>query len=238
MTAVAETGTAEAPWAWRPISTHRRGRPADRAARLDAGGVPEDAGPADRRARRTPRSSACSPRATGSPGRRRCGARRSCWPRCRTRPGTGSTSTPRPRRSARTGTTSPPPHRGPAEVLVDLQLPDAHLRRRRHHRLAGGRRRDLQPGAAVPQLLRAVRAGRCGSARRSRSTSGRASTAADHDARHRRAARDGAGRGGPVVVAVADDVRPARRGVAELEQSMRWRSSGTATTSCGSASST
>ena len=49
---------------------------------------------------RTPRSSGCSPRATGSPARRRCAARRSCWPRCRTRPATGSTSTPRARRSA------------------------------------------------------------------------------------------------------------------------------------------
>ena len=40
---------------------------------------------------------------------------------------------------------------GQAEVLVDLQLPDADLRRRRRDRLAGRRRRDLQPGAAVPQ---------------------------------------------------------------------------------------
>ena len=38
----------------------------------------------------------------------------------------------------------------PAEVLLDLQLPDADLRRRRRHRLARRRRRDLQPGAAVP----------------------------------------------------------------------------------------
>ena len=44
-----------------------------------------------------------------------------------------------------------------AEVLVDLQLPDAEFRRCRCHRLAGGRVRDLQPGPAVPQLLRAVR---------------------------------------------------------------------------------
>jgi len=31
------------------------------------------------------------PEGSGSPGRRLCGARRSCWPRCRTRPGTGCT---------------------------------------------------------------------------------------------------------------------------------------------------
>ena len=56
---------------------------------------------------RTPRSSACSPRATGSPARRRCAARRSCWPRCRTRPATGSTSTPPARRSASPAPSSP-----------------------------------------------------------------------------------------------------------------------------------
>jgi len=44
------------------------------------------------------------------------------------------------------------------EVLLDLQLPDAHVRRCRRHRLAGGRGRDLQPGAAVPFLVRPVRA--------------------------------------------------------------------------------
>ncbi len=37
----------------------------------------------------------------------------------------------------------------------------------------------------------------------------------DDDARHRRAARDGAGRDRPVLVAVADDVRPARRPLAQ-----------------------
>src|ERR1700761_6929916 len=45
--------------------------------------------------------------------------------------------------------------RGAAEVFVDLQLPHADVRRRRRDRVAGRRRRDLQPGAAVPQLLRA-----------------------------------------------------------------------------------
>ena len=36
---------------------------------------------------------------------------------------------------------------GRAEVLLDLQLPDALVRGHGHHRLAGRRRRDLQPGA-------------------------------------------------------------------------------------------
>ena len=61
----------------------------------------------------------------------------------------------------------------------------------------------------------------------------------DDDARHRRAAGDGAGVGRPVVVAVADDVRPARRRLARTPRS-RWRggSSATPTTSCASGSST
>ena len=110
-----------------------------------------------------------------------------------------------------------------AEVLLDLQLPDAVVRRRRHHRLAGRRRRDLQPGAAVPHLLRALRprddpdlqGGVLPPAAGLRA-------ADDDDGRHRRAARDGPGVGGPVLVAVADDVRPARRRLAHTEQSMAW----------------
>ena len=46
-----------------------------------------------------------------------------------------------------------------AEVLLDLQLPDADLGRHGRDRLAGRRRRDRQPGAALPLLLRPVRAG-------------------------------------------------------------------------------
>jgi len=52
----------------------------------------------------------------------------------------------------------PPDHRR-AEVLLDLQLPGPQLRRRRRHRLAGRRCCHLQPGAAVPLVVRAVRAG-------------------------------------------------------------------------------
>ena len=43
-----------------------------------------------------------------------------------------------------------------AEVLLDLQLPDAHVGRLRRDRLAGRRRRDHEPGAALPVLLRPV----------------------------------------------------------------------------------
>src|SRR6266508_3892228 len=45
----------------------------------------------------TPRSSGCSRRATGSAGRRRSSARRSCWRKCRTKRATGCTCTRRPR---------------------------------------------------------------------------------------------------------------------------------------------
>ena len=50
-------------------------------------------------------------------------------------------------------------HRRPAEVLLDLQLPDADLGRHRRDRLARRRRGDHQPGPAVPLLLRPVCAG-------------------------------------------------------------------------------
>ena len=104
----------------------------------------------------------------------------------------------------------------PAEVLLDLQLPDADLRRRRRHRLARRRRRDLQPGAAVPVVVRAVRAGDDPDLQGGVVPPAAGLRAADDDdARHGRAAGDGAGRDEPLVVAVADDVRAAGRRVAE-----------------------
>ena len=50
-------------------------------------------------------------------------------------------------------------HRRQGEVLVDLQLPDADVGRHGRDRLARRRRRDLQPGAAVPRIVRTVRPG-------------------------------------------------------------------------------
>ena len=129
---------------------------------------------------------------------------------------------------------------GAAEVLLDLQLPDAVLRRRRRHRLARRRRRDLQPGAAVPHLLRPLRPGDDPDLQGGVLPPAAGLRAADDDdARHRRAAGDGAGVGRPVLVAVADDVRPARRRLARTPPS-RWPggSSGTPTTTCASGSST
>ena len=82
-----------------------------------------------------------------------------------------------------------------------------------HDRLAGRRRGDHEPGAADALLVRALRA-RDGARlpRRELPPAPGLRVAADDDeAGHRRAARDGAGRGQPLVVAEPDDVRPARR---------------------------
>ncbi len=102
-----------------------------------------------------PRSSACCRRATGSPARRRCGARRSCWPRCRTRRATASTSI----RAAETLGTSREEmiealHSGKAKYSTIFNYPTLDLGRHRRDRLAGRRRGDHEPGAAAAHLLR------------------------------------------------------------------------------------
>ena len=102
-------------------------------------------------------------------------------------------------------------------VLLDLQLHDPDLGRHGRHRLARRRRRDLQPGAAVPGLLRPVRP-RDGAHLQGGvvpPAAGLRDPARAH-AGHARAAADGAGLGRPLVLARAHDVRPARRPVAEL----------------------
>ena len=100
---------------------------------------------------------------------------------------------------------------GASEVLLDLQLPDVDMGRHRRDRLAGRRRGHHEPDPAVPLLLRPL----C--ARDGADLQGRvvppAAGLRDHGdalARHRGAEGDGAGRAQPVVVAGADDVRPAR----------------------------
>ena len=198
------------------FDAHHRAQRPDRAARLDARGLPQDAGPADRPARalRDHRHAAggqldhpgavAAPQ--GDPAREGAGRGRP-----RALPLLGHRDARRlPRRAHRDA------HRGPAEVLLDLQLPDAVVRRRRHHRLARRRRRDLQPGAAVPDVVRPLRPGDDPDLQGGVVPPAPGLRAADDDdARHRRAAGDGAGVGGPVLVAVADDVRPARRGLAQ-----------------------
>ena len=50
-------------------------------------------------------------------------------------------------------------HTRQGQVQQHLQLPDADLGRHRHHRLAGRRRGDHEPGADLPlQLMRPMRA--------------------------------------------------------------------------------
>ena len=218
---------------------HRRRRP-DRAAGRDAGRVPQDPDPADRAARALGdhRHAAggqldqsrpvAAPQ--GDPDGQGAGRGR---PRA---------LPVRRRRDARRGPGRParPAAQRPAEVLQHLQLPDPDLGRHRRDRLAGRRRRDRQPGPALPLLLRAVRAGD-GPGLQGGVVPPAAGVRDPAHAVQRNAGAegDGPGRAGPLVVAVADDVRSAglRR---RRTRSSRWRggSSGTATTSCVSASST
>ena len=162
---------------------------------------------------RTRKSSACCPKATGSPARRRLQRKAILLAKVQDEAGHGlylycggrdARRQPRPAAGAL--------HERQGEVQLDLQLPDADLGRCRRDRLAGRRRGHHEPGAALPLLLRAV----C--ARDDPHLQGRELPPAPGlralltmMQRHGRAAGDGAGRGEPLVVAVADDVRPARR---------------------------
>ena len=109
----------------------------------------------------------------------------------------------------------------------------------------GARRRrcDRQPGAAVPLLLRSLRAGHGAGVQGGVVPPAAGVRDPAHALpRHRGAEGDGPGRRGPLVVAEPDDVRPVRqrpRGHGRAHRS-RWPggSSGSATTTCGSASST
>ena len=102
-----------------------------------------------------------------------------------------------------------------AEVLQHLQLPDPDLGGHGRDRLAGGRRRDHEPGPAVPLLLRPVRPGDGPGLQGGVVPPAAGLRDPAHPvARHAGAARDGAGCDRPVLVAVADDVRPTGRGLA------------------------
>ena len=116
------------------------------------------------------------------------------------------------------------PARRQGQVLVDLQLPDADVGRHRRDRLAGRRRGDHEPDSAVPLLVRPVRAGD-GAHLQGRDLPP-APGLRHHDVavpRHAGAEGDGAGRAQPLVVAVADDVRPARRRSVHSAQSAQWK---------------
>ena len=173
---------------------HRRRRQ-DRAEGLDAGGLPQDAGPADLAARafgdrrHAARGQLDHARAVaeaqGDPDGQGAGRGR---PRALPLLGGGDArrvARPDGRRSARR----------PRQVLVDLQLPDAHLGRHRHDRLARRRRGDHEPDPAVPLLVRPVRAG--DGAHLQGGELPPAAGLRHHDgarARHARAEGDGAGR--------------------------------------------
>lgn len=194
---------------------HRR-RPEDRAAGLDARAVPQDAAAADFAARalrgggHAARGQLDQPgavaQAQGDPGGQGAG-------RSRPRPlplFRGGDARQLARRDDRCAA------RGPRQILVHLQLPDAVVGGRGRDRLAGRRRGHHEPGAAVPVLVWAV----C--ARHDPHLQGGIvppapglRIAADHDARHPGPARPGAGRRQPLVVPGADDVRPARQRLAQ-----------------------
>ena len=123
------------------------------------GAVPEAAHPDDVASTPIPRSSACCPRATGSPARPALRRKMSLLAKVQDEAG------PRPLHLLRHRDARRRPRRAdrPAaqrhgQVLQHLQLSDAHLGRHGRHRLAGGRRRDREPDDAGQGVLRPVRA--------------------------------------------------------------------------------
>ncbi|CAA9322001.1 MAG: 1,2-phenylacetyl-CoA epoxidase, subunit A, partial [uncultured Gemmatimonadaceae bacterium] len=192
---------------------HRRRRP-DRAAGVDARGVPQDARAADLAARAlrdrrdAPRGELGDarphPRAEGDPPRQGAG-----------RGGARALPVQRGRDAGRVARRA---HRaaqhGEGQVLEHLQLPHAHLGRHGDDRLAGGRRGDHEPGAAAALLVRPLRAGDGAHLQGGELPPAAGLPVARHALPgHGRAEGDGAGRARPVVVAVAHDVRPAGRRV-------------------------
>ena len=131
-------------------------------------------------------------------------------------------------------------HDRQAEVLQHLQLPDADLGRHGRDRLVGGRRGDRQPGAAVPLLVRPVCPGDGADLQGGVVPPAAGLRDPAHAvARHAGAACNGPGRGRPLVVAVADDVRPAGHRVDALRAIHGVaHQAATATTTSGSSSST
>ena len=166
---------------------------AHRAARLDARRVPQDADPPDLAARalRDHRHAArvqldharAEPQAQGDPDGQGAGRGRP-----RALPLLGGAD---PRHLARGDDAAA--HRRQGALLVDLQLHDPDLGRHGRDRLARRRRRDLQPGAAVPRVVRAVRP------------------------------RDGAHLQGGVVPPAAGLRDPARAHAGHRPRSARWR---------------
>jgi len=183
----------------------------------------------------TRRSSACSRRVTGSP-RAFAAAQAILIAKVQDEAGHGMYLYSAPRRSVPTGPTSPTSLSGGGRSTPRSSITHADLRGRRRDRLAGRRRGHLQPGAAVRSSYGPYARPWCVSARRNPSTSGRIRAADDHDAGHRGAARDAQDATNRfwwpslMMFGPPDDQSP------NTAQSMAWASSGTPTTSCGSAS--
>ena len=102
------------------------------------------------------RSSACSRRATGSPAPRPSSARPSCSPRCRTRRATAYLYCAAETLGVSRDELLEQLQQRQGQVFEHLQLSDPDLGRYRGHRLARGRRRDHEPGAAAALLLRSL----------------------------------------------------------------------------------
>ena len=198
---------------WKRSST-RRSTPTARSSRRT--GCPRPtARPWCARSASTPtaKSSACCPRATGFPAPPRSSARPSCWPRCRTKAATACTSTPRPKRWASSR---------------DAMLDGLHSGKAKYSSIFNyptltwadvGTIGWLVDGAAIMNQVPICRCSYGPYARamiricKEESFHQRQGfeSLMTHDEGHAGAARHGAGRGQPLVVAGAGDVRPARR---------------------------
>ncbi len=100
---------------------------------------------------------------------------------------------------------------GPRQIFVDLQLPDAELRRHGRDRLACRRRGDHEPDPPLSLQLRALRPGDDPHLQGGIVPPAAGLRHHDRDVPwDARPARDGAGCAEPLLVAIFDDVRPAR----------------------------
>ena len=225
----------------RPLPGARRRRGEDRAERLDAGGLSPHPGPPDLAARPFRDRRHAARGQLDHPGADRCAARRRCSPRSRTRAATASISMPPPRRwasRARSWSSSCSPAQAKYSSIFNYPtLTWADI----------GAIGWLVDGAAIMNQIPLCR---CSYGPYARAMIRICKEESFHQrqgyeimltlaARHGRAEGDGAGCARPLVVAVADDVRPARRASPALRHARcAGRSSASPTTSCARNSST
>ena len=220
---------------------HRRRR-LHRGQGLDARALPQDAGAADQPARAFRDRRHAARGQLDHAARRRSSARRSCWPRCRTKAGHGLYLYS----AAETLGTSRDQmidalHTGKAKYSSIFNYPTLTW-------ADMGAIGWLVDGAAI---MNQVPLCRCSYGPYARAMVRICKEESFHQRqgydimltmmtqRHRRAEGDGAGRGEPLVVAVADDVRPAGRRVAQQRAvDALGDQARSATTSCARSSST